>query len=88
MNYIFSDLLDVCIMIYIDNILIYSNNVFIHYLHNKKVLKYLYKASLYVKVEKYEFYSGLELGCGELSTKDGKSPLTTNLSLYRLARCY
>jgi len=56
-NDIFSDFLDVCIMIYLDDILIYSNNISKHYQHVKEVLKYLCKASLYTKVEKCEFYS-------------------------------
>ena len=57
MNNIFSDLLDVCVMIYLDDILIYSNNMSEHHQHVKEVLKYLYKAGLYAKAEKYEFYS-------------------------------
>jgi len=57
MNNIFSDILNVCIMIYLDDILIYSNNIFKHHWYVKEVLKYLYKASLYVKVKKCEFYS-------------------------------
>ena len=46
-------------MIYLDNILIYSNNMSKHYWYIKKVLKYLYKAGLYAKVEKCKFYSKL-----------------------------
>jgi len=57
MNDIFSNLLDVCVMIYLDDILIYSNNMSKHHQHVKKVLKCLRKASLYAKVEKYEFHS-------------------------------
>jgi len=48
-NNLFSDFLDICIMIYLDNILIYSNNM--------SELKYLYKANLYAKAEKYKFHS-------------------------------
>ena len=44
-------------MIYLDNILIYLNNMSEHYQHIKKVLKYLCKADLYAKAEKYKFYS-------------------------------
>ena len=44
-------------MIYLDDILIYSNNMSKHHQHVKKVLKCLYKAGLYTKVEKCEFYS-------------------------------
>jgi len=57
MNNIFSDLLDVFVMIYLDNILIYSNSISEHHQHIKEVLKYLCKAGLYVKAEKCKFYS-------------------------------
>ena len=57
MNNIFFDFLDVYIVIYLDDILIYSNNMSEHHQHVKEVLKYLYKADLYAKVEKYEFHS-------------------------------
>ena len=56
-NDIFSDLLDVCVVIYLDDILIYSNNMSEHHWHIKEVLKYLHKASLYAKVEKCKFHS-------------------------------
>ena len=49
MNNIFSDLLDVCVVIYLDDILIYSSNMFEHHQHVKKVLKHLSKAILYIK---------------------------------------
>jgi len=57
MNDIFSDLLDVCIVIYLDDILIYSNNMSEYHWHVKEVLKCLRKAGLYVKAEKCEFHS-------------------------------
>ena len=56
MNDIFSDLLDVCVMIYLDNILIYSNNMSKYHQHVKKVLKHLCKAGLYAKAEKCKFH--------------------------------
>ena len=57
MNDIFSDLLNVCIMIYLYDILIYLNNMSEHHWHIKEVLKHLCKAGLYTKAEKYEFHS-------------------------------
>ena len=57
MNDIFFNLLDVCVVIYLDDILIYSNNMSEHHWHVKEVLKHLYKASLYAKAEKCEFHS-------------------------------
>ena len=57
MNDIFSDLLDVCVVVYLDDILIYLNNMSEHHQHVKEVLKRLHKAGLYAKVEKCEFHS-------------------------------
>ena len=57
MNDIFSDLLDVCVVIYLDDILIYSNNMSEHHRHVKEVLKCLCKAGLYAKAEKCKFHS-------------------------------
>jgi len=57
MNGMFSDLLDVCVVVYLDDILIYSNNIKQHWSHVKEVLKWLWKMRLYVKAEKCEFYS-------------------------------
>jgi len=57
MNDLFSDLLDVCIVVYLDDILIYSNDITQHREHVKEVLKRLQKAGLYVKAEKCEFHS-------------------------------
>ena len=59
MNNIFSDLLDIYIMIYLDDILIYSDNMFKYHWHVKEVFKHLHKTSLYAKVEKCKFYSKL-----------------------------
>jgi len=57
MNDMFSDLLDVCIVVYLDDILIYSDDIMQHQSHVKEVLKRLQKAGLYVKAEKCEFHS-------------------------------
>ena len=57
MNNIFSDLLDVCVMIYLDDIFIYLNNMSEHHQHIKKILKHLYRDSLYAKEEKCKFHS-------------------------------
>ena len=70
-NDILSNLLDVCIVIYLDDILIYSNNMSKHHQHIKEVLKCLYKAGLYAKVEKYEFYSELVKYLGYILSSSG-----------------
>ena len=59
MNNIFSDLLDVYIMIYLDDILIYSDNMSEHHRHVKEVLRHLCKTGLYAKAEKCELHSEL-----------------------------
>ena len=58
-NDLFSNLLDVCVVIYLNDILIYSNNMYKHCWYIKEVLKYLYKVGLYTKAEKCKFYSKL-----------------------------
>jgi len=57
MNDVFSNLLDVCVVVYLDDILIYSDDIRQHRSHVKEVLKRLRKVGLYVKAEKYEFHS-------------------------------
>jgi len=57
MNDLFSDLLDVCVVVYLDDILIYSDDITQHRKHIKEVLKRLRKAGLYAKAEKCEFHS-------------------------------
>jgi len=57
MNDIFSNLLDIYIVIYLDDILIYLNNMSKHHWHVKEVLKCLHKTGLYAKAEKCKFYS-------------------------------
>ena len=55
MNDIFKDMLDVCVVIYLDDILIYSDNPAEHDNHVREVLRRLRLNNLYAKVEKCEF---------------------------------
>jgi len=71
MNDIFSNLLDVCVVIYLDDILIYSNNMSEHHRHVKEVLKRLHKAGLYTKAEKCEFHSELVEYLGYILSPSG-----------------
>jgi len=57
MNNLFSNLLDVCVVVYLDDILIYSDDIMQHQKHIKEVLKRLQKAGLYAKAEKCKFHS-------------------------------
>ena len=56
-NDVFSNLLDVCVVVYLDDILIYSDDIMQHQSYVKEVLKRLWKAGLYAKVEKCKFHS-------------------------------
>ena len=55
-NNIFSDLLDVFVVIYLDDILIYSNNMNNHKKHMKEVLRRLWENWLYISPTKYVFH--------------------------------
>ena len=78
MNNMFSNLLDVCVVVYLDDILIYSDDIMQHRSHVKEVLKRLQKAGLYAKTEKYEFhldsieYLGYVLSPSGLTMSDAK----------------
>ncbi|KIK12769.1 hypothetical protein PISMIDRAFT_18502 [Pisolithus microcarpus 441] len=56
-NSIFADLLDVCVVVYLDDILIYSDDIKNHKKHVCEVLRRLQEHSLYAKPEKCEFHS-------------------------------
>ena len=56
MNDIFHDLLDVCVIIYLDNILIYSEDMSQHRAHVKEVLRRLCAHGLYAGAQKCEFH--------------------------------
>jgi len=59
MNDIFSNILNVCVIVYLNNILIYSNNMSKHHRYVKEVLKHFHKTGLYTKAKKCEFHSKL-----------------------------
>ena len=55
-NDLFSDMLDVCVVIYLDNILIYLENLDNHQKYVKEILGQLKGNRLYVSPEKREFH--------------------------------
>jgi hypothetical protein len=55
MNDIFRDMLDVCVIIYLDDILIFSQNRESHVEHVREVLRRLREYKLYAKLEKCKF---------------------------------
>ena len=59
-NIVFADLLDVCIVVYLDDILIYSTDMASHKKHVQEVLWKLYANGLFIKPEMCEFH--IEIG--------------------------
>jgi hypothetical protein len=57
MNDVFSDMVDVCVVVYLDDILIYSNDTASHKKHVKEVLRRLRKHGLYARADKCEFHT-------------------------------
>ena len=57
MNDIFSDMLDVCILVYLDDILIYLDNMEQHCEHVHEVLRCLRKNHLYARADKCNFHT-------------------------------
>jgi Reverse transcriptase (RNA-dependent DNA polymerase)/RNase H-like domain found in reverse transcriptase len=71
MNDIFSDMLYVCIIVYIDDILIYSDNPSQHREHVREVLQRLRLHSLYAKADKCEWHQDSVEFLGYMLSADG-----------------
>jgi len=71
MMFFLSDYLDDFVISYIDDILIYSNNLEEHHEHVSKVLEKLLENNLYVKLEKCEFDRPETTFLGYVISKDG-----------------
>ena len=71
MNDIFGDLLDQCIIVYLNNILIYSNNPKQHMKHVWEVLLWLWKHSLYAKAKKCEWHCNSVEFLGYIMSSEG-----------------
>src|SRR5882672_10889290 len=56
MNDIFMDMIDVIVIIYLDNILIYSDNISKHKAHVQEVLQRLHTNGLFSHADKCEFH--------------------------------
>lgn len=78
MNHIFRDLLDINVLVFLDDILIFSENQIEHQLHVQEVLRRLIKHCLYAKLEKCEFnlteteYLGYTVSGGHVSMSKDK----------------
>jgi len=70
-NTIFADMLDVCVVMYLDDILIYSEDMESHQQHVREVLCRLRLHGLFAKPEKCEFHSDLVEYLGYCLSPDG-----------------
>ncbi len=73
MNDVFRDMLDRWVIVYIDDILIYSDTYEEHVRHVRAVLKRLLQHQLYVKAEKCEFHRTNTSFLGYIISQDGVS---------------
>ena len=73
MNYMFSNMIDVCIVVYLDDILIYSNDTASHRKHVKEALRRLRKHGLYARADKCEFHSQKVEYLGYILSPEGLS---------------
>ena len=71
MNDIFSDMLDVSVIVYLDDILIYSDDMTQHKAHVKEVLRRLRKNGLYAAPHKCEFHKDTVEYLGFILSPDG-----------------
>ena len=71
MDDLFHNILDEGVVIYLDNILIYTENVAEHLRLVKEVLRRLYKAGLSINVKKSQWYSSKVEFLGYIIFKDG-----------------
>ena len=71
MNDIFRDYIDTFMLVYVDDILIFSNSIEKHEIHVKKVLSRLRDNNLYAKLEKYTFDQTQVEFCGYVISTSG-----------------
>jgi hypothetical protein len=71
MNSVFMDYLDKFVVVFIDDILIYSQNEQEHEEHLRKVLQRLRDCQLYAKLSKCEFWTSDVLFLGHIINRDG-----------------
>ena len=73
MNEDFSDLINISVIVYLDDILIYSNNFAEHRKHVKEVLRQLWKHSLFTCANKCEFHAEQVKYLGYILSPEGLS---------------
>jgi hypothetical protein len=74
MNTIFSPLVNRCVVVYLDDILIYSRTPEEHLVHLRQVLEILRKHKFYAKMKKCTFFQTETLFLGHVVGQDGIKP--------------
>ena len=74
MNDIFRDLLDVCVIVYLDDILVYSKSKEEHEQHLQQVLQRLKDNQLYAKLSKCTFFTNSIEYLGHIVNNEGLRP--------------
>ena len=74
MNDIFRDMLDVCVVVYLDDILVYSKNDEDHEKHVRQVLQRLREHQLYARSSKCTFFTDIVEYLGHIIGPDGIKP--------------
>src|ERR1700722_19541014 len=82
MNNIFADMVDICVIIYLDDILVYSDNIDQHRTHVREVLRRLREKGLYVGAHKCSFHQDTVEYLGYILSPTGLTmdPLRSKLS--------
>jgi Reverse transcriptase (RNA-dependent DNA polymerase) len=74
MNDIFRDLLDICVIVYLDDILVYSKNKEEHEQHLRQVLQRLKEHQFYAKLTKRTFFASSIEYLGHIIEGEGLRP--------------
>jgi len=74
MNDIFRDMLDICVIVYFDDILVYSKNDTDHEKHVQQVLQWLWENKLYARPSKCTFFTDTIEYLGHVVGPDGIKP--------------
>jgi len=81
MNRLFFDLIGVCVFVYIDDLVIFSNSFEQHLLHLEKVFKILAENGLKVNFEKCSFFKEEVELLGHTLSTNGLSPLPSKVKV-------
>ena len=77
MNRVFKEYLDKFVIVFINDILVYSRTIEDHKLHLKIVLEKFREKKLYAKFSKYEFWLRKVTFLGHVVSEEGISPMET-----------